>query len=190
MDAALDFIVAGLIASALSPLLGALLIGTAAAGEALAESKAPNRPGVGANVAAGWPTQVLTAIRPPDLPGKFALIWTELTVNEDGVVTLGTFLPANREPRITIDGPDRVSFREAIGSITVGYVANARDLRSPAITWSGAAHGSGASKRVLFRRVGQVNLGISARDRDGLTASASKDVQVSMIPLKPGQQPF
>ncbi len=174
----------------LSPLLGGALIGTALALDEIAESNAPRRPGVGAAVAAGWPAEVLTRIDPPDLPGKFELIWTQLTVNTDGIATQGIFVPANREPRIAISGPDRVSFREAVGSTSVGYIADARDLRSPAITWSGGANGSGPTKRVLFHREGQVNLQVTARDEDGLTASASKSVQVSMIPLKPGQQPF
>jgi hypothetical protein len=190
MDAGPDLIVAGLIAAMFSPLLGAVLIGTAAAGEAIAEGNAPSRPGLGAALAAGWPAEVLTRIQPPRLPGKFVLNWTELTVDVDGVATQGTLLPALREPRITVSGPDRVSFREATGSTTRTYAAHARDLRNPAMTWSGAAQGFGVSKRVLFHREGRVSLRVSAQDVDGLTGSASKDVQVSMIPLKPGQQPF
>jgi len=86
VDAGLPSVLAyALLIGLLSPLLGAVTIFAA---DPLIEALAPDVKGPGGMVAATWPSEVLTRIRPPLLPGKFLLNWSEVTVDEQGVLSL------------------------------------------------------------------------------------------------------
>jgi hypothetical protein len=179
---------AGLIVGLVSPILGAIVFFAA---DPIAESQAPAVSSLGSTLASQWPSEFLTSIRPPFLPGKFTLSWTDLTVDQDGVLTSGTFSPEGRSPNVLIIGPRRVTVREAIGDAAGRYRIDPRDLRAPlTIHWTGAGHGTAPSLSILFTEAGVFPLGVSVTDTDGLSDAASTRVQVSVIPLKPGQQPF
>jgi hypothetical protein len=178
----------GLIVGLLSPILGAIVFFAA---DPIAESQVPTVSSLGSTLASQWPSEILTSIRPPFLPGKFVLSWTDLTVDQDGVLTRGTFSPEGRTPNVLIIGPRRVTVREAIGHSTGRYRIDPRDLRAPlAIQWTGAGHGTGPSLSIPFSEAGLFPLDVSVTDTDGLSDAASTRVQVSVIPLKQGQQPF
>lgn len=179
---------AGLIVGLVSPILGAIVFFAA---DPIAASQAPTVSSTGSTLASQWPSEILTSIRPPFLPGKFTLNWTDLTVDQNGVLTSGTFSPEERSPNVLIIGPRRVTVREAIGDAPRRYRIDPRDLRPPlTIHWTGAGQGTEPSLSILFREAGVFPLGVSVTDTDGLSDAASTRVQVSVIPLKPGQQPF
>lgn len=179
---------AALITGLISPILGGIVFFAA---DPIAGSQAPTVSSLGSTLASQWPSEILTSIRPPFLPGKFALIWTDLTVDQDGVLTRGTFIPQERSPNVLIVGPRRLTMREAIGDVVGRYRIDPRDLRAPlTVHWTGAGHGTAPSLSILFTEGGVFPLGVSVTDTDGLSDDASTRVQVSVIPLKPGQQPF
>ena len=179
---------ATLIVGILSPILGAIVFFGA---ESVAEGQAPDVQGPGGALAAQWPAQILTPVSPPFLPGKFSLTWTDLTVDEAGVLTLGTFAPEARAPRVSIMGPTNVSFREALGHGTARYGARVSDLRPPiSAEWSGVTQSTGLSASVFLTSAGNEVIGVQVTDADGLSDSASLTVHVSVIPLEDGQQPF
>lgn len=177
-----------LIIGIISPILGAIVFFGA---ESVAEGQAPDVQGVGGALAAQWPSQILTPVSPPFLPGAFALSWTDLTVDEAGVLTLGTYTPEERVPRVVIVGPTTVRFREALGHGTARYRADISDLRAPVnAQWTGVTQPNGLSASVFFTRAGRENIGVTVTDADGLSDSATVTVRVSVIPLEDGQQPF
>jgi hypothetical protein len=171
-----------------SPVLGAVVFFAA---DPVAESQAPSVTSLGSTLAAQWPPEILTRIRPPFLPGRFALSWTEVIVDRNGVLTLGTFSPEPRSPSVMIVGPRRLTLREAIGDVVGRYRIDPLELRPPlAIRWTGAARGTAPTASVLFSEGGTFSLGVEVTDVDGLSDEASARVQISVIPLQPGQQPF
>jgi hypothetical protein len=183
-----DVIADALIIGLLSPILGAI---TFFAAEPAANRFSPGVGGAGAALASQWPDHILTEIRPPLLPGRFNLRWTELTVDERGVRTLGTFAGATRRPRVEIVGPRAVAVREEIGHATKTYSLDTRDLRAPLrIDWSGAASGDDETARVVFHSAGTRSLGVRVDDVDGLTDTASATVRVTIIDAPPGTDPF
>jgi hypothetical protein len=179
----------------LSPILGAI---TFFAADPIAESQAPEAPGAGGTLAAQWPAEILTEIRPPFLPGKFTFTWRDLTVDERGVRTLGTFTGASRRPRVSIVGPQSVKMREATGEGRAIYGIRPHDLRADpddeeaplTVQWGGVAQGTGMTKTVSFFSPGQSQVSVNVRDEDGLSARNEIAVTVTVIPLEPGQQPF
>lgn len=60
----------------LSPILGGIVFFAA---DPIAESRVPDVQRVGEGLASAWPSQIMTGINPPFLPGKFVLIWTDLS---------------------------------------------------------------------------------------------------------------
>ncbi|WP_218010809.1 hypothetical protein [Herbidospora mongoliensis] len=86
---------AALLVGLVSSIFGAIIFFGA---EPYAESKAPEVSSLGSSLASPWPSEILTKIKPPFLPGKFALSWTDLTVDQDGILTRGTFRPQGRSP--------------------------------------------------------------------------------------------
>jgi hypothetical protein len=157
--------------------------------DSLAEGFVGKQDSVGGALAAQWPDKVLTPIKPPFLPGKFVLTWTDLSVDETGVLTRGTFAPAERSPRANILGPRDVTIFKAQGHTTVHYQVQTQDLFKPRITWSGAASGTGLKKTVTFDTPGQVEIKIEASDRDGFSASHRIRIDVKVKVLQPGEQP-
>ena len=181
-------LVASLLAGILHPILGALVFFGA---EAIAEGQAPDARGPGGALAAQWPTQIQTPVAPPFLRGKFSLTWSDLTVDDAGVLTLGTFTAEDRAPRVSITGRTNVSFREALGHGTARYGARVSDLRPPIdAVWSGVTQASGLSASLFLTSPGTRTIGVTVTDADGLSDSASLTVHVSVIPLEDGQQPF
>jgi hypothetical protein len=180
---------ASLLIGMLSPILGVLVF---FGSDYIAESQAPDSPGAGASLAAQWPGEVLTPIVPPFLPGKLLFAWSDLTVDESGVRTLGTFSVAEREPRVTIVGPRFVAIREALGHYEASYAAHFRDLRPPlTVRWGGAASGTGVGKRVFFHLPGHPRIFVNVQeDETDLSAEDEIAVTVTIIPLEPGQQRF
>jgi hypothetical protein len=179
---------AALIIGIISPIFGAMAFFAA---DPIAESQAPPISSLGSILASQWPSEILTSIRPPFLPGKFVLIWTDLTVDQGGVLTRGTFSPEERTPNVLIVGPRRVTVREVIGHGLGRYRIDPRDLRVPlAISWTGAGRGTEATLSIPFRQAGTFPLSVSVTDADGLSDTASTRVQVSVVPLQDGQQPF
>jgi hypothetical protein len=191
-DTDVDVATPGVLAAAwivglVSPVLGAIVFFA----EPIAESQAPTVSSLGSTLASQWPSEILTSIRPPFLPGKIALSWTDLTVDQDGVLTSGRFSPEGRSPNVLILGPRRVTVREALGHRVEHYGIDPRDLRAPlTIDWTGAGGGSAPALSIMFTEAGVFPLGVSVTDTDGLSDAASTRVQVSVIPLEPGQQPF
>lgn len=179
---------ATLIVGLVSQILGGILFFVA---DSIAESQAPAVSSLGSTLASQWPSEILTSIKPPFLPGKFSLSWTDLIVDQEGVLTSGTFSPEARSPDVLIVGPRRVTVREAVGQGVGRYRIDPRDLRSPLTTrWGGAGHGTEPSLAIPFTEAGVFPLDVSVTDADGLTDTSSTSVQVSFIPLEPGQQPF
>lgn len=178
--------VSAILLAILGPLLGGIVFFTA---DAIASSQAPAIEGVGDALAAQWPPLILTAIQPP-LPGKFVLMWSDLSVDEAGVLTLGTFLPATREPRVSIRGSTNVAIREALGHATITYRLDITDLRSPEISWSGVATGNGRTARVMFRTAGTHRVGVRIRVADALEASDEISVTTTIDELEDGQRSF
>lgn len=181
---------ASLIVGVLNPILGAIVFFGV---QEIAESQAPEVLGVGGALASQWPSEILTQIEPPFLPGKFILSWSDLTVDEEGVRTLGIFTPTERAPKVSIVGPLEVRVQEALGHKEARYHGDIHDLRAPLTTqWSGAVGGSELATSVLFfsASVGQKPISVSVRDVDGLSAADAITVRVSAIPLEDGQQPF
>jgi hypothetical protein len=183
-----DVLAGSLIIGLVSPTLAAIVFFAA---DSIAESQAPTVSSLGSTLASQWPSEILTSIRPPFLPGKFALSWTDLTVDQDGVLTRGTFSPEARSPNVLIVGPRRVTVREAIGHGLGRYRIDPLDLRAPlTIRWNGVGHGTAPSLSIPFTEAGVFPLSVSVTDTDGLSDTASTRIQVSVIPLEHGQQPF
>jgi hypothetical protein len=136
-----------------------------------------------------WPSQVLTEIIPPYLPGKLTLAWSELTVDVEGVRTLGAYRFAERAPRVSIVGPRDLSMRP-IGHVTASYRVDIGDLRAPLTAqWTGVADGSGGLvAKAMFHSSGSFPIRATVRDVDGLSGTGGTTVSVS--PLEGGQQPF
>jgi hypothetical protein len=179
----------------LSPMLGAIVFFAA---EPISESQVPNLSGgIGAQIAAQWPSGIFTPkLDLPSLfevpPGKVTFLWTDLIVDEQGVQTLGNFGFAIRLPSAMIVGPRSVTISEALMHKRVSYGVNLYDLRPPFknLQWSGGAGGTEIGQKVNFYSAGEVRLGVSVEDADGLTASDEIIVKVAVRPLEPGQQPY
>lgn len=189
VDASVPGMIAvSLLVGLLSPILGAIVF---FGSDAIADAQAPASPGAGGALAGQWPAEVLTQIVPPFLSGKFAFSWRDLTVDERGVRTLGTFASVARRPRVSIAGPRSLAMRGALGHAQATYAARPRDLRAPlTVQWSGAAHSTEMGERVLFHSAGRSRIGVDVRDVDGLTAADQITVDVKLVELEPGQQPF
>lgn len=183
-----DVITDALIIGLLHPILGQIAF---FASETAANRFTPGRGGAGDALANQWPHEILTELRPPLLPGKFTLTWTDLTVDERGVRTLGTFAGASREPRVSIVGPRAVAIREELGHAQKTYSVDTQDLRAPlSIDWGGVASGDDETARVLFHSAGSQRLSVEVRDVDGLSDSASATVSVTITEQPPGTDPF
>jgi hypothetical protein len=124
-------------------------------------------------------------------PGKFVLTWSEMTADERGIITLGSYLPAVREPRVRVSGPRSVAIREALGHVRSAFRIAPRDLRPPlGIQWGGAASGGSAATSVMFKKPGQYQVRVDVTDDDRLTATDQITVNVRLIPLKVSVVPF
>jgi hypothetical protein len=91
---------------------------------------------------------------------------------------------------VSIRGSTNVSIREALGHATITYRLDIIDLRSPEISWSGAATGNGRTARVMFRTAGTHRIGVSVRDADELEASDEITVRTTIIELEGRQEEF
>lgn len=187
------------ILSLLSPALGAL---TFWKGDELAENIAPTPAagGAGNNLAARWPTEIMTNIAPPVRLGKFLFLWSELLVDATGVRTFGAFLPLPRTPEIFIKGPGSITLQQPHGWTTVSYQAVFKDLRSPLrrLRWivDGVEAGRRTTQEISFGMRGAVDsppetrlIRVEVTDADGLVAAREKSVNFQ-VTVAPGRQPL
>jgi hypothetical protein len=177
-----------LIIGLIRPIIAAILVLTA---DDIGQSHVPDTEGVGAQLASAWPPQILTSINPDrGLLGKITFSWSDLTVNENGVLTLGTYESVSRTPQVNILGPSSASIQEAVGDVRRTFRADPHDLRAPlTIHWGGAASGSELKTTALFSQTGAAKVRLTIRDTDALSASTEHTVTVTMIPLEPEQDP-
>jgi hypothetical protein len=183
----LSLLVEATLIGLLRPILGVI---TFFAVPAIAADVAPKPGGVGSVLASNWPSQLLTPIRPPDLPGKFILFWTDLDVDEAGVRTFGVFSPAPRAPSASIQGPGSVAVPEQVGNVDKRYFVDTHDLRAPMnIQWDGVADGTELTTSVSFGSAGHPHVLVDVHDADNLSASDDLTVVVSIVPLKRGHHP-
>jgi hypothetical protein len=128
-----DLLPESLLVPLLIPTLAALVFFAAEGIEQLV----PESPAAGSLLVAQWATEVMTEIRPPALLGKLVLSWTDLTVDEHGVTTLGTYEQAQRQPRVAIEGPTSVTIKRPARKAHKFYRVLTDDLRPKhAIRWS------------------------------------------------------
>jgi hypothetical protein len=185
--------------SFVNPALGALVFWQ---GSNLADRTIPESTdgGAGSTLATQWPSEILTEIAPPILPGKFLLIWTEISVSEMGVVTRGAILPSARAPQVQIAGPGSITLHQPHGSTTETYEAVFEDLRQPLrrLRWiiDGANAGRGRTQSVRFGNPHLVDpppesrmLRVEVTDADELTTAHDRTVRFKVIPA-PGHPPF
>jgi hypothetical protein len=123
--------------SLLMPLLVPTLAALVFFGSEGIEQLLPEFPAAGSILAAQWATEVMTEIQPPVLLGKLVPSWTDLTVDERGVTTLGTYEQAQRQPRVAIQGPTSVTIKRPVRKAHKFYRVLTDDLRPKlAIRWS------------------------------------------------------
>jgi hypothetical protein len=66
-----------------------------------------------------------------------------------------------------------------------------QDLRLPLTTqWGGASRANTSATSIIFRRPGSGSLSVKVTDAEGVTAERSTTIDVSLVPLSDGQQPF
>jgi len=186
-----------LIVTPISLLLGGLIFWQ---GDNLVESLAspPNTTGAGGALAAQWPTQILTRIAPPILPGKITLHWTDLVVDDRGVRTLGYIIPETRIPMAFIYGPRAITMQLPAHRAFTTYRLVTQDLRGPLeIQWSidGVLAGRAAVQEVRFETPGvdpdivSRQLRVEVHDVDGLMATHELEVRFE-VKVPPGKQPY
>jgi hypothetical protein len=170
-----DSVLIGLI----SPLVGGMALLGGEVGEITLSTVNPQSPGIGASLAAEWPTVVLTT--QPSV-GKVTFAWNNLVVDASGVRTLGSYATGPRSPKVSIAGPTAITFPRSRGSDVGTYTAQLTDLRAEnaVIAWSGAAQGSTPAVRVTFERAGAFHIHAKVTDTDNVSATGSTTVLVNV----------
>ena len=178
-------LVGSLIAGILHPILGAIVFFGAESPRRARPPTPRGRVAHGGSMA----VPVLTPVEPPFVPGKFALSWTDVTVDDAGVLTWGPSRRRTVFPAVD-HGPDELSFREALGHGTARYGARVSDCARPRCGLERRTAASGLSASLFLTSAGNETIGVTVTDDDGQSDSASLIVHVSVIPLEDGQQPF
>jgi hypothetical protein len=135
---------------------------------------------VGAQLANGWPSVILTPISPP-LTGKVIFTWAQLNLDGSGLRTLGTWNPALRNPQVGIVGPTALSFKEGQPGATGFYSVELTDLVKDGATvvWGGEAAGGGLKTSVQFDTAGDFSITVRVTDVDNVSATAATNVAVT-----------
>lgn len=135
---------------------------------------------MGAQLALGWPSVILTPISPP-LTGKIVFAWNKLNVDDSGVRTLGTWNLAVRSPQVRIAGPTALSFKEGQPGATGFYTVELTDLvkDNPTVVWGGDASGGDLSTMVQFDTGGHFSITVRVTDVDNVSATTAMNVAVT-----------
>ena len=139
----------------------------------------PNAKGVGAQLANGWPSTILTPILPP-LSGKLIFTWGQLNVDNSGVRTVGTWNLGVRSPQVQIVGPTDLSFNESQPGVMGRYTVELTDLRDGVtVVWGGEAAGGDITTTVQFDNGGDYAITARVTDVDNFSATAATNVTVT-----------
>ena len=190
-------LVTGAIIAHISPLLGGFVFWQAdnLAGDLV---PFPKEGGVGEQLAAQWPTEIMTKIAPPTLLGKITFFWTDLMLDGRGVWTVGNVILDQRSPGVAIEGPATVTAELPVNSGRATYDFTTSDLRGDlAIQWQidGTQAGRASQQVVEFQSSRGTadpakvyrQLQVDVHDADGLLATGKMKVELDVI-VPPGKQ--
>jgi len=151
--------------------------------------------GVGCVLADQIPSDVLFKIDPATDFGSFGklnFLYTQLEITSAGVFAGGIYLPARRDPAVSIEGPTSVTIVAELGETSRRYHARTTDLREPLFQWT--PQGTGESPSILFdtHKPGGISsseqITVHVQDADGLEAGDEITVKIK---ITGGQgQPF
>jgi hypothetical protein len=186
----------GTLLSAINATLGDLVFW---GGESLLDEIAPMpNTAIGGVIAAQWPTEVLTKIVQPSLPGKIVFTWSTFVVDGRGILAEGIVQLTSRSPQVSIEGPESVTVKLPIHGARQTYSLFTSDLRGKlVIRWriDGVRAGVTSTQMVDFESPSASDpfkvyrqLQVTVYDEDRLTATEKRRLELDVVVQKGKQQ--